>query len=92
MAKKAKKPFNNPLVRRRRMRGGAGRPEDEKPLTTIELAKAIDYSPGHYSEVENGMARAGDNMVEALSRFYGVDMETIRDEADAVFDHRQSNQ
>lgn len=90
MANKKEKPFNNPLIRRRRMRGGAGRPKDEKPLTMAEVADAIGYSIGHYSEVEVGATRAGDNMVEALSRFYDVDMETIRDEADAVFDHRQN--
>lgn len=81
--------LNNPLRRRRRVRGGPGRPKDERPLTLAQLAAATGYGPSYTTEIELGRKRASDDYCEALARFYGVEMEVVREEADSVWKRAQ---
>lgn len=73
------------LSRRRLRRGGHKAPKTTRPMTLKDLGEAIGYSQSRLSEVETGRGRAGERLVEALSRFYKAPLETIRREAEQAY-------
>jgi transcriptional regulator with XRE-family HTH domain len=50
----------------------------DKGLTTVEVAKRLNISQGHYSHIENGERSINDVTAQRLAELFGTDVDEIR--------------
>lgn len=74
----------------RQARANRGGPRSSRrPLTLKDLVERTGYSESHLSEVERGIKRAGDKMVEALARALGTTVKRMRRICDETYQEAQ---
>ena len=60
----------------------------DKGLTTVEVAKRLNISQGHYSHIENGERTINDDTAQRMAELFGTDVDEIRQKSKELMELR----